>query len=692
MVGDQALERQTRAKMTHARTQSELPLNVKLHPGAFVTATKKSNQLRDSPLFEKDSQSSEKEDSAANPTPPVESAASLNSNFKSRHESGGSHLPGATSAQKSSKTGAKRALFLDEKLVVGTEGLSKPDLVPFPDYEENPKTVPKKTEGLLEWPPVPKLFDSRKDFAQPQRDSAPVFPDPFRLEGSLQTLPGPKGRKDQLQIPSHNKNKERLLDLASGPADPPTDAFSPDAHGKRPSFLLKLELDARPARPTSKLLENLLTDFPRTHRQSAEALETSKRFFTSRELLEINADLFDRTHRHNWLKIDCPELGHPFELFSVANKKSLSLADSKPAHLDVIRRVEFAEDPVVGLVALTFSEDATIRTWKVNFKSADTAVLESPQRLPPHHSRHLPGLTGNEMPSHLTYQTSRRQFGKAASFLLMEGQKAPLPKLKRGGIFRVHTGSIFSSCVSRPGEGPVRVYSGDRLGTVNCFDLENATLKFVRSIRTGSEPVWALDLLDPDLLVTSSPNKLKVFRVSKASDRREEVIWENKTGLFGAMKTLDGRTLIANSYDPSTLSNDFIGFDAVTQSESFRIPSSQQFCNAMAVLPAMGILISANEDKTVSIYDTREHCQTNHFNAHSDSVTCVSVCANQNLFVTGGADSSVRLWDLRSLRIHNVIHGHRRKFDDSIFDVTFDPAGRVIGSGGAEGTLKIFQF
>ena len=410
----------------------------------------------------------------------------------------------------------------------------------------------------------------------------------------------------------------------------------------------------------------------------------------------MNADLFDRTHNHSWQKIDCPELGHPFELFNVGNKKSLTLADSKTAHFDVIRKLEFVEDPIAGLVALTFSEDATIRTWRVLFESSEADLPESsnPQTTiqAPHHSRNHPGLTGETHLPTWTYQTSKRQIGRATSFLNMDGQRGSLPKLKRGVIVRAHLGSIFSSCVSKLSDGLIRVFSGDRLGTVNVFGMTNGLLKPIRSFRTGSEPVWAVDVLDSDFLVTSSPNKVKVFCLSKATDRREELLFENKTGLFGQMKSLDSHSLIVNSYDPSTLSNEFVGYDITNQTESFRIPSSQGFCNAMAVLPSMGILLSANEDKTVSVYDTREHCQTNHFNAHSDSVTAISVCANQNLFATGGADSSVRLWDLRSLRIHNVIHAHRRKFDDSIFDVKFDPTGRVIGSCGAEGTLKIFQF
>jgi hypothetical protein len=687
-----SLDRQTRSKVTHARTQSELPANIKLSAQNFVGFIKKSIQFKeDSPLFEKDSQSSEPEDSGVNPTPPVESAASL----RSKQESIESRLGARpSSVKKSTKGGPKKSPLLEERFVLDLAKLHHPFTGPVPPPDDNPKTVPKKTEGLLDWPPVPAPFESRTEQKMINRDSKPIDtsknqPLPPLISGSSNKKEPANKLKDQPGFPHVDPKIEYVL--------------NPERAPKRAPLALKLEADDRLQKPSTKVLKNLLTDFPPTNRHSADAIEASKRFVTTRELLDMNADLFDRTHQHSWQKIDCPDLSHPFELFNVANKKSLTLADSKAAHFDVIRKVEFVEEPGMGLMALTFSEDATIRTWKVLLQSSEMAVLDSPQKavstiLVPHHSRYHPGLAEEDkltkelLPPIWTYQTSKRQIGRATSFLNMDGQKGIFPRLKRGAIVRAHFGSIFSSCVSRPGDRPVRIFSGDRLGSVNCFSLESGLLKPVRTFRTGSEPVWDIDLLDHDLLVTSSPNKVKVYRVSKASDRREELLFENKTGLFGKLKTLDDRTIIVNTYDAATLANEFIGFDVPTQSESFRIASSQQFCNAMAVIPNMGILLSANEDKTVSIYDTREHCQTNHFNAHSDSVTSISVCPDKNVFVTGGADSSVRLWDLRSLRIHNEIHAHRRKFDDSIFDVKFDPAGRIIGSGGAEGTLKIFQF
>lgn len=166
-------------------------------------------------------------------------------------------------------------------------------------------------------------------------------------------------------------------------------------------------------------------------------------------------------------------------------KKSLTLADSKPAHLDVIRRLEFVENQRKELLALTFSEDATIRTWRVTYSTSDSqageAVNVSKIRLTvpdlPGPLPFKPGLATHETkewrPPNFQEQPSRKQLGRAAYFLNLEASKNPIAKLKRGVIVRAHPRAIFSSCVGRFQNAPVRVFSGDQSGTINCYEVES---------------------------------------------------------------------------------------------------------------------------------------------------------------------------------------------------------------------------
>ena len=63
---------------------------------------------------------------------------------------------------------------------------------------------------------------------------------------------------------------------------------------------------------------------------------------------------------------------------------------------------------------------------------------------------------------------------------------------------------------------------------------------------------------------------------------------------------------------------------------------------------------------------------------------------NQFLFLFSGHDSSVRLWNLETKTCIQEITAHRKKFDESIFDVAFHPSRPYIASAGADALAKVF--
>jgi WD40 repeat protein len=266
-------------------------------------------------------------------------------------------------------------------------------------------------------------------------------------------------------------------------------------------------------------------------------------------------------------------------------------------------------------------------------------------------------------------------------------------KLSMNSVHREHTSPIFSSCTSRYSNDILKVFSGDSHGNISCFNFVNDKLAKTKSIKTGSEPCWSLSVIEPNLLITSSPNKIKVFDLNNVSERSsEQFLYSNNRTFFGQLKAINDNSFIVNTFFGETLKNEFLIYDLYQQNEIARIPSKRSFSNCFAYVPQNHTIYSANEDKTVSLYDLRGREQTQEFFAHSDAVTTIDICYEKNLFVTGGADGSIRLWDLRNLRIFDEINLHRKKNDDSIFEVKFDPSSKMIASAGADCALKIFHF
>ena len=61
-----------------------------------------------------------------------------------------------------------------------------------------------------------------------------------------------------------------------------------------------------------------------------------------------------------------------------------------------------------------------------------------------------------------------------------------------------------------------------------------------------------------------------------------------------------------------------------------------------------------------------------------------------HFYFFSGHDSSVRLWNLETKTCIQEITAHRKKFDESIFDVAFHPSRPYIASAGADALAKVF--
>ncbi|TFJ84140.1 hypothetical protein NSK_004613 [Nannochloropsis salina CCMP1776] len=102
---------------------------------------------------------------------------------------------------------------------------------------------------------------------------------------------------------------------------------------------------------------------------------------------------------------------------------------------------------------------------------------------------------------------------------------------------------------------------------------------------------------------------------------------------------------------------------------------------------------SVSDDKSLALWDVRESgSQPSHTRAgaHEDFVNCLSFSPHSDfLFLTGSADRSVRLWDLRSLSAPlHTFEGH----EDEVFQVKWAPFHEnVFASCGADRRVNVWD-
>lgn len=106
--------------------------------------------------------------------------------------------------------------------------------------------------------------------------------------------------------------------------------------------------------------------------------------------------------------------------------------------------------------------------------------------------------------------------------------------------------------------------------------------------------------------------------------------------------------------------------------------------------PTLAVTITAHEDRHIRFWDNTNGTLIHSMVAHLEPVTSLAVDAHGLYLLSGSHDCSIRLWNFDNKTCVQEITAHRKKFDESIFDVAFHPTKPYIASAGADGLSKVF--
>lgn len=99
-------------------------------------------------------------------------------------------------------------------------------------------------------------------------------------------------------------------------------------------------------------------------------------------------------------------------------------------------------------------------------------------------------------------------------------------------------------------------------------------------------------------------------------------------------------------------------------------------------------ILTASGDSTCILWDVETKSPKSAFNGHTGDVMSISLCEENNTFVSGSCDASARLWDFR------VPNGHCKTFtghESDINSVSFFPDGNAFGTGADDSSCRLFD-
>merc|ERR1712241_445279 len=265
--------------------------------------------------------------------------------------------------------------------------------------------------------------------------------------------------------------------------------------------------------------------------------------------------------------------------------------------------------------------------------------------------------------------------------------------------FRAHTGPVLSLAIASSGD---LCFSGGIDSTIRVWNMPNPSVDpydcfdpsvLAATLRGHSDAVWSLayNTSRQQLLSASSDGSVKLWSpVSKTQSLLRSFEKEGMMPTSVDWVKDDLWHMVAAYTNADCVIYDIETGNPVIKLDTMQDGSGVGLITKVVSHPTLPLTITAHEDRHIRFFDNNTGKQTHVMVAHLDAVTSLAIDTNGLYLISGSHDSSIRLWNLETKTCVQEITAHRKKFDESIFDVAFHPSRPYIASAGADALAKVF--
>lgn len=269
--------------------------------------------------------------------------------------------------------------------------------------------------------------------------------------------------------------------------------------------------------------------------------------------------------------------------------------------------------------------------------------------------------------------------------------------------FRGHVGPVLCLAVSATGE---QCFSGGLDSSIYCWNIPSSSIDpydsfdpgvLTTSLTAHTDAVWGLSIHSTklQLLSCSGDGTVRLWSPQSKVHLLNTYCMDSADGAPTSVDFLrcDPNQMVTSFTTGNTVIYDLETNKAVLRLENDQSTDSNSLCkqiNRVVSHPTMPMTITAHEDRHIKFFDNHTGKMVHSMVAHLDAVTCLAVDPNGLFLLSGSHDCSIRLWNLDNKTCVQEITSHRKKFDESIFDVAFHPSKAFIASAGADALAKVF--
>ncbi|MBN3278080.1 STRN3 protein, partial [Polyodon spathula] len=268
--------------------------------------------------------------------------------------------------------------------------------------------------------------------------------------------------------------------------------------------------------------------------------------------------------------------------------------------------------------------------------------------------------------------------------------------------FRAHVGPVLSLAISSNGE---HCFSGGIDAAIQWWNMPSSNVDpydtYNPSVLAGTflghtDAVWGLAFsgIKNRLLSCSADGTIRLWSPSEKSPCISTYNAEKEHGIPTSVdfNGCDPAHMVASFHNGNT-----VIYDLETSRPAVVLASQVDtnsplgsHINSVVSHPTLPVTITAHEDRHIKFFDNKTGKLIHAMVAHLDAVTSLAVDPNGIYLMSGSHDCSIRLWNLDSKTCVQEITAHRKKSDESIYDVAFHPSKAYIASAGADALAKVF--